>query len=104
MRFMDPGKEFLDALEACHEIKRVDGRIAAIAAFDPVEGRQAGDMMDTAHQARLVATLARTVSGASAVGRPAIEGYADEGDIDLLGLGDGQAHEGRKAGKARHKA
>jgi len=102
--FVDLLEEFVDALEGRHKVEWVDRRIAAIAASYPVERREAGDVMDPAHQARLVADFPWPMPSARAVGRPAIEGYAHEGDVDLVRLGDRQAHEGRKAGKSRHQA
>src|SRR5439155_18861583 len=104
VRGMDLGEETLDAVEARIEIERVDRRIAAIAAPDAVERRDAGDMMNAPDQARLVADLARSVARAGEVGGAAIEGYTDKRDIDFIGPGDRQAHEGRQPRKARHEA
>jgi hypothetical protein len=52
-------------------------------------------VMDRPHQARLVAHLARPVAGARPVGHPAVEGHADEADVDAGRVpGEGCPHEG----------
>src|SRR6185369_12292543 len=66
----------------------------------------AGDVVDVAHQRRLIAHLARTVTRARAVRGAAVPRHADDADLDLgrLRLVDAdmrEAHEGGDAGKAR---
>jgi hypothetical protein len=59
-------------------------------------------VMDRPHQARLVAHLARPMAGAGPVGDPAVEGHADEADVDAGRIaGEGRAHEGRDFAIAR---
>ena len=63
-------------------IRFLDPRIAEVAHAGLGEGHDAGDAVDAAQQAGLVAHGARAVAGAGAVGDAAIEGHADDADIN----------------------
>ncbi|MPL91092.1 hypothetical protein SDC9_37155 [bioreactor metagenome] len=99
----DRGHAVLDPGDAVHHVDRVDRQIADIGDIGDLERRHARGVMRAAHQARHVAHLARPVAGAGAVRRAAIPRNPDQRDIEPFGRGHGgQAHEGRKPGKARH--
>ena len=69
-------------------------------------GEIAGDVMDAAHQARLVADLARSVARAGAVGRAAVEGHADQRDVDLVAaraIGSRMKVDGRRSAAQRRR-
>ena len=79
-----PAKKAVDLLQRVHQVDRVDRRSRRRSPTrDQIVGRDAGDMMDAAHQARLVADLARAVARAGAVGGAAVERHADQRDVDL---------------------
>ena len=104
----DPGGVHLaieggDLVERALEMERaLHPGVAEIG--DPAEliGCDAARLIDLAHQRGLVADLARPVPGAGAVGHAAVEGHADQPDVDggeILAVG--RAHEGGEPGVAR---
>jgi len=90
--------ERLDLREARLELEGLaHPGITGVGDSERVEGGNAACLIDLAHEARLVADLARPVARTGAVRHPAIEGDADETDIDAFErFGIGRAHEGRQ--------
>jgi hypothetical protein len=97
---MNLGEKRLDPPEAIQKIDGVDRGIAQIGdAAKPIR-RDPADMVNLADEARHVAHFARAMAGTRPIGRAAVPGDADQGDIELRGIGNmGQTHEGGNRAK-----
>ena len=88
--------------ESIPKIDRVDGDVAHVGDPSDRERLRARNMMHAAHRTRLVPDFAGAVPGAGAIGRSAVPGNSNEGDVQPRGRSDGgQPHECRYPGKAR---
>ena len=103
---VDLGEVLFDAHQRIVEARRIDRRVAEVAAFGQFIGRHARHVMDAAHHGREIAHLARTVARARPVGRAAVPRHADHADLDVGRVAEHrQAHEGGDVAEARdHRA
>src|SRR6266702_4294420 len=81
---MDGREEASDFTERSLQLEwALDPRIPQIGDADKVEGGDAGRLVDLANQRRMVADVARPVTGACPVGGATVKRDADEANVDL---------------------
>ena len=79
----DGAKDRLDFGMSAFELEwLLDPGIAEVGDTHQIERCDAGRLVMLAHQRRLASHLARAVPRAGTVGHPAVEGHADDADVD----------------------
>ena len=81
----DDGDAPFHQLQRLHHIYRVGLRIAEVGHATELVGLDQAHRMHAAHEGRGVAQRTRAVARAGAVGDRAVEGDAEDRDVDALG-------------------
>ena len=90
----------LDAAEGVFDGERIDGEIAEVSDAVPGEGIEFEDWIPRANDGGLHADITRAETRAGTIRGAAVEGDADDGDVEFFGLRDvRKAHEGGDAGE-----
>ena len=91
----------LDAEKGVLDGKRIYGEIAKVCDAILLKRIYMKDGVPRTNDRGLRTDISRPEARAGAIGGAAIEGHANESDLEFCGLGDvRQAHEGRDAGEA----
>ena len=91
----------LDAAKRVFDRERIHRKIAEIGDAIFLERIDLQDWIPGTNDRGLHANVARTESRAGAIRRAAVEGDADDGDVEFVGIGDvGKAAKGWDAGEA----
>jgi len=95
------GDSLLDAEKSVLDGKRIHGEIAKVCDAMLLKRIYMKDGIPRANDGGLCADISRPEARAGAIRGAAIEGHANESDLEFFGLGDvRKAHEGRDAGEA----
>ncbi len=96
----DGSNSLFDALKRVFDGNRIYGEIAKVGDAKFGEGSYMEDGIPGANDGGLDANIARAETRAGAIGCAAVEGDADEGEVELGGVGNvREAHEGGDAGE-----
>jgi hypothetical protein len=90
-----------DTAEGIFDRERIDRQVAEIRDAIFLEGIELKDWIPGTNYRRLNANIARAETRAGTICRAAVEGDADDGDVEFIRIGNvGQAAERRDAGEA----
>ena len=91
----DRSDALLDAAEGVFDRERIYGEIAEVGDAIFFEGIEFQDRIPGTNDRGLHANVARAEARAGSIGGAAVEGHADDGDVEFFGLRDvREAHEG----------
>ena len=95
------GDSLLDAEKGVLDGERIHGEIAKVGDTVLGEWIHMQDWIPRANDGGLGADISRSEARAGAIRGAAIEGHANESELEFFGLGDvRQTHKGRDAGEA----
>src|SRR5580704_12764060 len=95
----------LDAAKRVFDRERIHRQIAEIGDAVLLEGIHLQHWIPGANDRGLYANITRTESRPRAIRRAAVEGNADDSDVEFVGIGDvGQAAKRRDAGEAAYSS